>query len=105
MDLFLNKLSRILTNLAFLCTLTLSAQNDCVDAILICGNANLSGLTASGIGVQEISPGNACGLGENNSLWLKIKINTGGTLGFTLTPQSPNLIEDLDFWIFGPNAT
>ena len=34
MDLFLNKLSRILTNLAFLCTLTLSAQNDCVDAIL-----------------------------------------------------------------------
>ena len=81
------------------------SQNDCVDAILICGNANLSGLTAAGIGIQEITPDNACSSGENNSLWLKIKINTGGTLGFVLTPQSTNLIEDLDFWIFGPNVS
>ena len=105
MDLFFNKLSRILTKIVFLSTLTLSAQNDCVDAIFICGNTNLSGLTANGIGVQEISSGNACSSGETNSLWLKIKINTGGTLGFTLTPQSADLVEDLDFWIFGPNAT
>lgn len=105
MILFFNKLSRIATFIAYISTLTLSAQNDCVDAIFICGNANLSGLTANGIGVQEISPGNACGLGENNSLWLKIKIKSGGTLGFTLTPQSTNLVEDLDFWIFGPNVS
>ncbi|MSP85528.1 MAG: T9SS type B sorting domain-containing protein [Flavobacteriaceae bacterium] len=105
MILFFNKLSKTLTVIVFFLTLTLSAQNDCVDAIFICGNANLSGLTANGIGVQEISPGNACGLGENNSLWLKIKIRTGGTLGFTLTPQSSDLLEDLDFWIFGPNVT
>lgn len=104
MSLFINKLSRRLSIIAFLLTFSLSAQNDCVNAILICGNANLSGLTATGIGIQEISPGNACGLGENNSLWLKIKIRTGGTLGFTLTPQSPDLVEDLDFWIFGPNV-
>ncbi len=81
------------------------SQNDCVDAILICGDANLSGLTAEGIGIQEITPDNACSSGENNSLWLKIKINTGGTLGFVLTPQSADLIEDLDFWIFGPNIS
>ena len=105
MSLFLNKLSRRLSIFAFLISFTISAQNNCVDAIFICGNANLSGLTANGIGIQEINPGNACGLGENNSLWLKIKIRTGGTLGFTLTPQSSNLVEDLDFWIFGPNAT
>ena len=105
MILFFNKLSRKITLIVFFTTLSISAQNDCVDAILICGNANLSGLTANGIGVQEISPGNACGLGENNSLWLKINIKTGGTLGFTLTPQSPDLVEDFDFWIFGPNVT
>lgn len=80
------------------------SQNDCVDAIYICGNANLSGLTTNGIGIQEITADNACSSGENNSLWLKIKINTGGTLGFILTPQSTNIIEDLDFWIFGPNV-
>ena len=105
MILFSNKGSRILTFLIFLNTLTISAQNDCVDAIFICGNTNLSGLTANGIGVQELSSGNACGSNETNSLWLKIKIRTGGTLGFTLTPQSTDLKEDLDFWIFGPNAT
>jgi hypothetical protein len=104
MNLFFNKLSRRLSIITFLLTFTISAQNNCVDAIFICGNANLSGLTANGIGIQEINSGNACGLGENNSLWLKIKIRTGGTLGFTLTPQSTNLVEDLDFWIFGPNA-
>jgi gliding motility-associated-like protein len=104
MIFFSNKFSVKLTLIAFYFTLTMSAQNDCINAIFICGNANLSGLTANGIGIQEISPGNACGLGENNSLWLKIKIRTGGTLGFTLTPQSPDLVEDLDFWIFGPNV-
>ena len=104
MNLFFNKLIKTLTSFLLFLTLSMTAQNDCVNAIFICGNANLSGLTASGIGVQEISPGNACGLGENNSLWLKIRIRTGGTLGFTLTPQSTNLVEDLDFWIFGPNA-
>lgn len=80
------------------------AQNDCVDAIFICGNSNLSGLDTTGFGIQEISSENACSSDENNSLWLKIKINTGGTLGFILTPQSSDIVEDLDFWIFGPNV-
>ena len=105
MSFFFDKFSKIVGLIFLLLTFSINAQNNCVDAIFICGNADLSGLTANGIGIQEINPGNACGLGENNSLWLKIKIRTGGTLGFTLTPQSTNLIEDLDFWIFGPNAT
>ena len=74
MILFSKKISRILTFLIFLNTLTISSQNDCVDAIFICGNTNLSGLTANGIGVQELSSVNACGSNETNSLWLKIKI-------------------------------
>jgi gliding motility-associated-like protein len=98
------KIKLFLIILSFFLSQKILSQNDCVDAILICGNANLSGLTATGIGIQEITPDNACSSGENNSLWLKIKINTGGTLGFVLTPQSTNLIEDLDFWIFGPNV-
>lgn len=95
----------VLLLLAFFTSIKGISQNDCVDAILICGNANLSGLTANGIGIQEITRDNACGSGENNSLWLKIKINTGGTLGFVLTPQSTDILEDLDFWIFGPNVS
>lgn len=95
----------VLFLLLFFISIKSMSQNDCVDAILICGDANLSGLTAEGIGIQEITPENACSSGENNSIWLKIKINTGGTLGFVLTPQSTDLIEDLDFWIFGPNVS
>jgi gliding motility-associated-like protein len=101
----INKIKLALLLLVFFTSVKGISQNDCVDAILICGNANLSGLTADGIGIQEITPDNACGSGENNSLWLKIKINTGGTLGFVLTPQSADILEDLDFWIFGPNVS
>lgn len=105
MELFFNKSLRTLTIIILFLGNSIIAQNDCVNAIFICGNANLSGLTATGIGVQEISQANACGLGENNSLWLKIKIRTGGSLGFTIIPQIPDLVEDLDFWVFGPNVT
>lgn len=80
------------------------AQNDCVDAIVICGDANLSNLETTGIGVQEISTSNACSSQENNSIWLKVRIKTGGTLGFLITPQSNNLNVDFDFWMYGPNV-
>src|SRR5690606_39546199 len=39
---------------------------------------------------------------ENNSLWLKVLIKDGGTLGFVITPDSNNLVVDFDFWLFGP---
>ena len=81
------------------------AQNDCVDAIIICGDANLSGLETIGIGVQEISLTNACSSAENNSIWLKVKIKTGGTFGFLITPESNEIVVDFDFWVFGPNVT
>ena len=80
------------------------SQNDCVDAIIICGNADLSNLETTGFGIQEISSLNACSSNENNSIWLKIKIKTGGTLGFIIAPENNDLNVDFDFWVFGPNT-
>jgi len=82
----------------------ISAQTDCPDAIIVCGDNNYTGLNASGFGIQEIGP-NACDSREHNSLWLKILIKDGGTLGFILTPESEDLVVDFDFWMFGPNVS
>ena len=82
-----------------------TAQNDCVDAIVVCGNTGFEDLNATGFGVQELSGTNACNSDENNSIWLKVAIDQGGTLGFTLTPASPSIVVDFDFFIFGPNVS
>ncbi|MGK4569064.1 hypothetical protein [Flavobacterium sp. 3HN19-14] len=79
------------------------AQNDCVDAIIVCGNSGFTGLTATGVGTQELDGLVTCGSQENNSIWLRLNINTSGTLGFTLKPESTNISEDFDFFIFGPD--
>lgn len=85
------------------------AQNDCPEAITVCGDMSYIGLEAEGIGdIQEIGP-NACSQGssgdnENNTIWLRVLIKDGGTLGFILTPISTDLVVDFDFWLFGPNV-
>ncbi|PZR19130.1 MAG: hypothetical protein DI539_15105, partial [Flavobacterium psychrophilum] len=91
--------------------ITAYAQNDCPDAIIVCGDANYYDLEAQGAGQSphEITPDNAClspgGFGgENNSIWLKILINQGGTLGFILTPEETAPVTDFDFWMFGPDV-
>jgi gliding motility-associated-like protein len=76
---------------------------DCVDSIIICGNSNLN-LDVNGIGTQELTGSNNCSSQENNSIWLSVTTVTNGTLGFTLTPNSNNIVEDYDFFIFGPNV-
>ena len=98
---------RYLIALLFIGTISTAsfAQNDCVDALVVCGNTGFNGLNATGVGVQELSGLNTCGGNENNSIWLKISIDQGGTLGFILTPESPSIVVDFDFFIFGPNAT
>ena len=96
--------SNILLKLLLLFSFYTYAQSDCPDAIIVCGDNNYSGLNATGIGVQELDISNACGSIENNSLWLKILIKDGGTLGFVLTPESDNLEVDFDFWMFGPDV-
>ncbi len=101
--------------LIFVSSITL-AQNDCVDAIVVCGNSGYEDLTATGVGIQELFNSNTCGANdtsspETNSLWLNVSVNTGGTLGFILTPTfangtlNPDINIDFDFYIFGPNVT
>ncbi|OYQ37326.1 hypothetical protein CHU92_08505 [Flavobacterium cyanobacteriorum] len=81
-------------------------QNNCVDAIIVCGDGTYNDLAATGFGIQELSAGNnACFSQEYNSIWLKILINDGGTLGFNLVPATDDLVIDFDFWIFGPNVS
>ncbi len=76
--------------------------NDCINAIIVCGNNNFIS-DATGIGTkQEVS---GCGGFEHNSIWLKITIVQGGTLGFDLIPNNPSILVDYDFWVFGPNKT
>ena len=86
------------------------SQNDCSDALIACGNSGYQDLNATGVGVQELSGSNTCGSEENNSLWFRININTGGKLGFILTPTfadgstNTDLAIDFDFFVFGPNV-
>uniref|UniRef100_UPI0039C85C9B beta strand repeat-containing protein n=1 Tax=Flavobacterium sp. UBA7682 TaxID=1946560 RepID=UPI0039C85C9B len=100
-DLMKNVLKLIL---ALVFTNTIVAQiepNDCVNAIIVCGNGSFTS-NASGSGnTQEI---NACGGLESNSIWLEINIVQAGTLGFNLIPDDPSVTVDYDFWVFGPNA-
>lgn len=97
---------RCLFALVLLCSFTNSfAQNDCSDAIVVCGNTGFDGLSATGVGVQELAGNNTCNSQENNSIWLKISIDQGGTLGFVLTPESPSIGVDFDFFVFGPNVS
>lgn len=98
-------LKRLLLILIFLLPLALHAQdpNDCVNALTVCGNTNLS-FNSSGPGADDLFSNNNstdCGVLENQSLWLKVPIATSGTLGFTLTP---NANDDYDFAIFGPDV-
>jgi len=86
------------------------AQNDCSDALIACGNSGYQDLNATGVGTQELFDSNTCGSEENNSLWFRVNINTGGKLGFILTPTfadgstNTDLAIDFDFFIFGPNV-
>lgn len=83
------------------------AQNpvDCGDRLVVCGNTNLS-FNSAGSGSDDFgTPGNpapACGVEENQSLWLTIPIEADGSFGFTITPN--NAGDDYDFAIFGPNV-
>lgn len=91
--------------LLFLFYLPLYAQNDCPEAITVCGNANYFDLDATGPGdIAEVAFGNACSSGENNTVWLKVIIDDGGTLNFTIIPTTEDLVIDFDFWLYGPDV-
>lgn len=87
--------------ISIFCSTQLFAQqpNDCVNAIVICGNGSFSS-NASGAGVQEVS---GCSSEEHNSIWIRVDVVKSGTLGFDLIPENTNLSVDYDFWVYGPN--
>lgn len=74
--------------------------NDCANALVVCGSAAFSSNSMGSGNVQEI---NSCGAFESNSIWLEIHVVQGGTLGFDLIPDDPDIAVDYDFWVFGPN--
>lgn len=80
------------------------SPNDCIEAVVVCGNSSVN-IDVDGIGVQELNNSNTCGSQENNSIWLELNIATSGTLGFILTPNSTDIVEDYDFFVFGPNRS
>ncbi|UPT71263.1 MAG: T9SS type B sorting domain-containing protein [Flavobacterium sp. JAD_PAG50586_2] len=75
--------------------------NDCENALVVCGNGAFS---SNSIGMGNFQEINSCGAFESNSIWLEIHIVQGGTLGFDLIPDDPDISVDYDFWVFGPNA-
>ncbi|NHN27474.1 T9SS type B sorting domain-containing protein [Flavobacterium jejuense] len=77
--------------------------NDCQNYIQACDNQSVS-FNVAGAGIQEINPP-SCSSQETNSLWLRVTIDQPGKLGFTIIPQSSNINEDYDFWVFGPGST
>ncbi|WP_395062112.1 T9SS type B sorting domain-containing protein [Flavobacterium sp.] len=81
------------------------SQNDCVDAVVACGNVSYNNLSVLGPGNSEINNNNSCSGQETNTLWIKVNIKTAGTLGFILTPENTNISVDFDFYVFGPNST
>ncbi|ASW75090.1 chromophore lyase [Chryseobacterium piperi] len=73
-------------------------NNDCVTAIPICSNANIT-QTPNGIGDHD--EGNAgCLNGENNSIWFTFSTLSAGTLTFEINPVN-NV--DYDWALYGPN--
>lgn len=92
-----------LTVLLFISFLNFAQNpNDCVNAIVICGNSNI-GLEPNGIGFDEFSlPGNNqpdCYFFDQHNIWFKFEIIQSGTFMFDIIPDDE---ADYDFAIFGP---
>lgn len=83
---------------------TCFSQNDCVSAIVTCGNSRFNNLAVQGAGIEEINGSNSCGGFEFNTVWIKVVIKNSGTMGFTITPEDTDITVDFDFYIFGPDV-
>jgi len=77
-------------------------NNDCSNFTAICGNSSFSG-NSPGPGFNSESCTGCTAGGENFSNWYFFQVQTGGSFGFTITPQSPT--GDYDYALYGPNVT
>lgn len=94
-------IKKLLFSLLSIFYISLSAQEDCISAITVCGNSNIN-YTPAGVGNIYESLGGCLSSGEHHSVWYKFTIATSGTLTFNLTPTGP---VDYDWAIYGPNTT
>lgn len=80
-----------------------SAQQDCITAIPVCSDSDIS-LTPNGPGSVLEALNSCLSTGETNSIWFTFSIKTAGTLTFLVTPIGPDAATtDYDFALFGPN--
>ncbi|MFP3591721.1 T9SS type B sorting domain-containing protein [Chryseobacterium sp. SIMBA_038] len=78
------------------------SQSDCISAIPVCGNSDLS-YTSLGHGDVTEDLMGCLASDENHSVWYTFTIATSGTLTFMITPNV--YATDYDFGVYGPNQT
>lgn len=62
-------------------------EQDACNALKICGDVFYSPYGYQGIGQVSDLTGTPCGGGEGNSLWLRLEVNTPGSIVFTIAPE------------------
>lgn len=75
-------------------------EQDACNALQLCGNTFTSTYSYQGIGQVSDLTSCSCNLGsllagEDNSMWLKLSVLTGGSIVFTINPI--NILDDYDF--------
>ncbi|WP_261510857.1 T9SS type B sorting domain-containing protein [Chryseobacterium paludis] len=80
------------------------SQSDCITAIPVCGNSDIS-YNPSNHGTIAEPTSNSCLNLEHFSVWYVFTAATTGTIEFTITPYTvPNVFQyDYDFAVYGPN--
>jgi len=93
----------LLLTILFLSQMVFS-QSDCISAIPVCGNSDISYNPSSSGTVQEATSG-SCLADEHYSVWYVFTAATTGTIEFTITPNTvPGVTHyDYDFAVYGPN--
>ena len=83
-------------------------DQDCLGAITVCQSVYTQANSYSGTGnyPNEIPhpgscPTNCLNSGEKNDVWYIFTVNTGGNLGFQITPNSPS--DDYDWAVYSLN--
>lgn len=80
------------------------SQSDCVSAIPVCGNSDIS-YTPSGPGaiIEVLNQNGGClSTNEHYSVWYTFTVSTSGTLAFTIKPNKQS--DDYDFAVYGPTT-
>lgn len=97
-------MKKILLLFILLITQMVFSQSDCVTAIPICGNSDIS-YTPSGPGniIEILDQNGGClSTNERYTVWYTFTVSTPGTLAFKIKPNDQD--DDYDFAVYGPTA-